>query len=275
MKITVIGAGNVGATTAERIAYSELAHEVVLLDIAEGIPQGKGLDMYEAMPVVASDTRVTGTNNYQDTAGSNFVIITAGLARKPGMSRDDLLAANAKIVGSCAAQAVAYSPNAFYIVVSNPLDVMTYVTLQKTGLPRNKVIGMAGVLDTARYRTFISMELNVSVEDVQALSLRYPDCYFEQVEPNNVNGAGFEGKGSYDRVIAEGMSERINKDSTPRLMAMLKEGGVLRASMAEGKLVHGRPTRLDVLVEAGNVVLKPKFADRKVDVMIAIKPWKK
>ncbi len=114
-----------------------------------------------------------------------------------------------------------------------------------------------------------------ATEDVQALSLRYPDCYFEQVEPNNVNGAGFEGKGSYDRVIAEGMSERINKDSTPRLMAMLKEGGVLRASMAEGKLVHGRPTRLDVLVEAGNVVLKPKFADRKVDVMIAIKPWKK
>lgn len=171
MKITVIGAGNVGATVAERIAYSELAHHVVLLDIAEGIPQGKGLDMYEAMPVVASDTRVTGTNNYEDTAGSDFVIITAGLARKPGMSRDDLLAANAKIVGSCAAQAVAHSPNAFYIVVSNPLDVMTYVTLQKTGLPRNKVIGMAGVLDTARYRTFISMELGVSVEDIQALIL--------------------------------------------------------------------------------------------------------
>lgn len=114
-----------------------------------------------------------------------------------------------------------------------------------------------------------------ATEDVQALSLRYPDCYFEQVNPNDVNSPGFEGKGSYDRVIAEGMSDRINKDSTPRLMAMLKEGGVLRASMAEGKLVHGRPTRLDVLVEAGNVVLKPKFADRKVDVMIAIKPWKK
>lgn len=114
-----------------------------------------------------------------------------------------------------------------------------------------------------------------TTEDVQALSLRYPDCFFEQVDPNMVNSAGFEGKGSYDRVIAEGMSERINKDSTPRLMAMLKEGGVLRASMAEGKLVHGRSKRLDVLVEAGNVVLKPKFADRKIDVMIAIKPWKK
>jgi malate dehydrogenase len=171
MKMTVIGAGNVGATTAERIAYSELAHEVVLLDIAEGVPQGKGLDMFEAMPVLASDTRVRGTNNYEDTADSNFVIITAGLARKPGMSRDDLLAANAKIVGSCAEQAFKYSPNAFYIIVSNPLDVMTHVVLQKTGLPRNRVLGMAGVLDTARYRTFIAMELNVSVEDIQAFVL--------------------------------------------------------------------------------------------------------
>jgi malate dehydrogenase len=139
MKMTVIGAGNVGATTAQRIADKELAHEVVLVDIAEGIPQGKGLDMFESMPVEASDSRIIGTNTYEETAGSDFVIITAGLARKPGMSRDDLLAANAKIVGSCAENAFKYSPNAFYIIVSNPLDVMTYVTLQKTGLPRNKV----------------------------------------------------------------------------------------------------------------------------------------
>lgn len=171
MKMTVIGAGNVGATTAQRIADKELAHEVVLVDIAEGIPQGKGLDMFESMPVEASDSRIIGTNGYEETAGSDFVIITAGLARKPGMSRDDLLAANAKIVGSCAANAFKYSPNAYYIIVSNPLDVMTYVTLQKTGLPRNKVLGMAGVLDTARYRTFIAMELNVSVEDIQAFVL--------------------------------------------------------------------------------------------------------
>ncbi len=171
MKMTVIGAGNVGATTAQRIADKELAHEVVLVDIAEGIPQGKGLDMFESMPVEASDSRIIGTNTYEETAGSDFVIITAGLARKPGMSRDDLLAANAKIVGSCAENAFKYSPNAFYIIVSNPLDVMTYVTLQKTGLPRNKVLGMAGVLDTARYRTFIAMELNVSVEDIQAFVL--------------------------------------------------------------------------------------------------------
>lgn len=171
MKMTVIGAGNVGATTAQRIADKELAHEVVLVDIAEGIPQGKGLDMFESMPVEASDSRIIGTNTYEETAGSDFVIITAGLARKPGMSRDDLLAANAKIVGSCAENAFKYSPNAFYIIVSNPLDVMTYVTLQKTGLPRNKVLGMAGGLDTARYRTFIAMELNVSVEDIQAFVL--------------------------------------------------------------------------------------------------------
>ena len=171
MKMTVIGAGNVGATTAQRLADKQLATEVVLLDIAEGIPQGKGLDMFESMPVEASDCRILGTNSYEDTIDSGIVIITAGLARKPGMSRDDLLAANAKIVGSCAEQAVKYSPNAFYIIVSNPLDVMTFVALQKTGLPRNKVLGMAGVLDTARYRTFLSMELNVSVEDIQAFVL--------------------------------------------------------------------------------------------------------
>ena len=155
MKMTVIGAGNVGATTAQRLADKQLATEVVLLDIAEGIPQGKGLDMFESMPVEASDCRILGTNSYEDTIDSGIVIITA----------------NAKIVGSCAEQAVKYSPNAFYIIVSNPLDVMTFVALQKTGLPRNKVLGMAGVLDTARYRTFLSMELNVSVEDIQAFVL--------------------------------------------------------------------------------------------------------
>lgn len=171
MKITVIGAGNVGATTAQRIAYQELAQEVVLVDVAEGIPQGKALDMYETMPVVGSDTRLIGTNTYEETANSDIVIITAGLARKPGMSRDDLLATNAKIVKSCAEQAVAVSPNAFFIIVSNPLDVMTYVALKATGLPKNKVIGMAGVLDAARYRAFISMELNVSVEDINAFVL--------------------------------------------------------------------------------------------------------
>ncbi len=171
MKITVIGAGNVGATTAQRIADKELAEECVLVDIMEGIPQGKGLDMWESAPVSGSDTRITGTNGYEETEGSDIVVITAGLARKPGMSRDDLLAKNADIVGSCAEQAIKQSPNAIFIVVSNPLDVMTYVTMKRTGLPRNRVLGMAGVLDSARFRSFVAMELNVSVEDVSAFVL--------------------------------------------------------------------------------------------------------
>ncbi len=171
MKITVIGAGNVGATTAQRIADKELAEVCVLVDIMEGIPQGKGLDMWESAPVSGSDTRMIGTNGYEETAGSDIVVITAGLARKPGMSRDDLLAKNAEIVGSCAESAIKQSPNAIFIVVSNPLDVMTYVTMKRTGLPRNRVLGMAGVLDSARFRSFVAMELNVSVEDVSAFVL--------------------------------------------------------------------------------------------------------
>ena len=171
MKITVIGAGNVGATTAQRIADKELAEQVILVDVVEGIPQGKGLDMWEAAPVELTDSMVIGTNGYEETSGSDIVVITAGLARKPGMSRDDLLMKNADIVGSCAEQAVKKSPNAIFILVSNPLDVMTYVAMKKTGLPRERVIGMAGVLDSARFRSFIAMELNVSVEDVTAFVL--------------------------------------------------------------------------------------------------------
>lgn len=171
MKITVIGAGNVGATTAQRIADKELAEQVILVDVVEGVPQGKGLDMWEAAPVEMTDSMVIGTNGYDETAGSEIVVITAGLARKPGMSRDDLLMKNAEIVGSCAEQAVKKSPNAIFILVSNPLDVMTYVAMKKTGLPRERVIGMAGVLDSARFRSFIAMELNVSVEDVTAFVL--------------------------------------------------------------------------------------------------------
>ncbi|HEX5315809.1 MAG TPA: malate dehydrogenase [Candidatus Kapabacteria bacterium] len=171
MKITVIGAGNVGATTAQRIADKELAEEVVLVDVVDGIPQGKGLDMWESAPVEGTDTRITGTNGYDETANSDIVIITAGLARKPGMSRDDLLAKNADIVGSCAESAVKKSPNAIFIIVSNPLDVMTYVTMKRAGLKRERVLGMAGVLDSARFRSFVALELNVSVEDVSAFVL--------------------------------------------------------------------------------------------------------
>ncbi len=171
MKITVIGAGNVGATTAQLLANAELANEIYLVDILEGIPEGKALDMYESMPIIGSDTKVFGTNSYELTKDSDIIIQTAGLARKPGMSRDDLLVKNAEIVSSCIEQAFKYSPNAYYLIVSNPLDVMTYVAMQVTKLPRQKVFGMAGILDTARYRAFISMELGVSMQDIQALIL--------------------------------------------------------------------------------------------------------
>jgi malate dehydrogenase len=171
MKITVVGAGNVGATAAQRLADKELANEVVLVDIIEGMPQGKGLDMSEAGPVEGSDSRVIGTNSYDATANSDIVVITAGIARKPGMSRDDLQSTNAGIVKAVTEQVAARSPKAILIVVSNPLDVMTYVALKVSGFDRHRVIGMAGVLDSARFRTFVSMELNVSVEDISAFVL--------------------------------------------------------------------------------------------------------
>jgi malate dehydrogenase len=170
-KITVVGAGNVGATAAQRIAEKELARTVVMVDVAEGIPQGKGLDQWESAPIEMFDSRVVGSNGYDESAGSDIVVITAGIARKPGMSRDDLLNTNAGIVKSVAEQVAKTSPNAIIIVVSNPLDVMCYVAMKASGFPRERVIGMAGVLDTARYRSFLAMELDVSVRDIQAMVL--------------------------------------------------------------------------------------------------------
>lgn len=171
MKITVIGAGNVGATVAQLLANQELANEIILIDILEGIPEGKALDMYESMPILECDSKIYGTNDYEKTKDSDIIIQTAGLARKPGMTRDDLLVKNAEIVTSCISNAFKYSPNAYYIIVSNPLDVMTYIAQKVTNLPRNKVFGMAGILDTARYRSFISMEIGVSMQDIQGLIL--------------------------------------------------------------------------------------------------------
>ncbi|MFW5951401.1 MAG: malate dehydrogenase [Gemmatimonadota bacterium] len=170
-KITVVGAGHVGATAAQGIARRHLAREVVMVDIAEGIPQGKGLDMYESAPIEGWDTRVTGSNGYDETAGSEIVVITAGLARKPGMSRDDLLQKNAEIVREVSQNVKETSPEAIIIMVSNPLDIMSYVAKETTGFPKERVVGMAGVLDTARFRTFLAMEMDVSVEDIQALVL--------------------------------------------------------------------------------------------------------
>jgi malate dehydrogenase len=169
--ITVVGAGNVGATTAQRVAEKELSRRVVLVDIVEGVPQGKGLDQWQTAPIEGFDSRVIGTNGYEETAGSEIVIITAGIARKPGMSRDDLMNTNAGIVKAVSEQVARTSPNAIVIVVSNPLDVMCYVAKQVTGFPRERVIGMAGVLDSARYRAFLAEALDVSVRDIQAMVL--------------------------------------------------------------------------------------------------------
>jgi len=171
-KISIIGAGNIGATTALWCAAAELG-DIVLLDIpaTEGMPKGKALDLMQASPIVGFDANITGTTSYEDTKDSDVVVITAGIARKPGMSRDDLLGTNAKIVGSVAAEIKKSSPNAIVIVVSNPLDAMVQHAFQVTGFAPNKVFGQAGVLDTARYRTFLAMELGVSVEDIQAMLL--------------------------------------------------------------------------------------------------------
>jgi malate dehydrogenase len=169
-KISIVGAGNVGATTAHWCAAAELG-DIVLLDIPQvgDMPKGKALDLMQASPIMGFDARIVGTSDYADTAGSQVVVITAGIARKPGMSRDDLLGTNAKIVGSVAAEIKATSPQAILIVVSNPLDAMVQRVLQVSGFPSKRVLGQAGVLDTARYRTFLAMELGVSVEDISAL----------------------------------------------------------------------------------------------------------
>src|SRR5438105_859456 len=170
-KITVVGAGNVGATAAQRLAEQELARRVVLVDVIEGVPQGKALDQWESAPIEGFDTRVIGANDYAPAAGSELVVVTAGIARKPGMSRDDLVRTNADIVKQVSQQIKQHCPQAIVVVVSNPLDVMCWVTKQVTGFARERVIGMAGVLDTARYRAFLAEALDVSVEDIQAMVL--------------------------------------------------------------------------------------------------------
>jgi len=170
MKVTVVGAGNVGATCADVLAYREVANEVVLVDIKEGVAEGKALDIWQKAPINLYDTRTIGsTNDYAKTAGSDVVVITSGLPRKPGMSRDDLISTNAGIVKSVTESVVKYSPDAVIIIVSNPLDVMTYQAHMSSKFPRNRVIGMAGILDTARYRAFLAEELNVSPKDIQAV----------------------------------------------------------------------------------------------------------
>jgi malate dehydrogenase len=172
MKVTVVGAGNVGSTCADTLAYREVVNEVILLDIKEGIAEGKALDMWQKAPIIGYDTRTVGvTNDYARTADSDVVVITSGLPRKPGMTRDDLIQINAGIVKSVTENIVKYSPNAIIIVVSNPLDVMTYQAHLASGLPRTRIMGMAGILDTARYRAFLSDALNISQKEIQGMLL--------------------------------------------------------------------------------------------------------
>lgn len=211
-KITVVGAGNVGATTAQRLAEKELARHVVMVDVAEGIPQGKGLDQWESAPIEGFDSRVIGTNSYDETAESDIVVITAGIARKPGMSRDDLLNTNAGIVKQVSEQVKATSPNAIIIMVSNPLDVMCYVALKVTGFPRERVLGMAGVLDTARYRSFLAEAADVSVRDIQAMVLGgHGDTMVPLISYTSVSGIP--------------ITQLVPKDKLDAIVARTRSGG--------------------------------------------------
>ena len=210
-KVTIVGSGNVGATAAHWIAAKELA-DVVLIDIIEGVPQGKGLDLMEAMPIEKRDSRVTGTNDYADTAKSDIVVITAGIPRKPGMSRDDLLNTNYKIMADVVGKVVANSPDCILIVVSNPLDAMAQAAYKISKFPRARVIGMAGVLDSARFRTFIAEELKVSVENVTAFVL-------------GGHGDTMVPLARYSTVAGIPITELMTKETIERLVQRTRDGG--------------------------------------------------
>jgi malate dehydrogenase len=228
-KVTVIGAGNVGATTALRI--SQLGYtDVVLVDVVEDLPQGKSLDMLEAGPVLGTDSNITGSNGYEESADSDVVVITAGIARRPGMSRDDLLLTNMKITSSVTEQVVKYSPNCIIIAVTNPLDAMVQNVFETSGFPRNRVFGMAGILDTARFRTFIAQELDVSVEDVQALVLGgHGDDMVPLVRYTSVGGIPLS------ELMAEEKVEELvrrTRGGGGEIVALLKEGSAFYAPSA-------------------------------------------
>jgi malate dehydrogenase len=229
-RITVVGAGNVGATAAQRIAEKELAREVVLVDIVEGIPQGKGLDQWESAPIEGFDTRIVGSNDYDATEGSELFVVTAGVPRKPGMSRDDLVQTNARIVTDVSREIKRVSPNAIVIVVSNPLDVMCWVAKEVTGFPRERVIGMAGVLDTARYRSFLAESLDVSVEDIQAMVLGgHGDTMVPLVSYTSVSGIPVTQL--LDRKTLDAIVDRTRKGGA-EMVALLKTGSAYYAPSA-------------------------------------------
>lgn len=225
-KVSIIGAGMTGSTTAHWLAEREIA-DLVLADIIEGMPQGKALDLQEAMPVIGKDVKIVGTNNYEETAGSDIVVITAGLPRKPGMSRDDLLTANADIVGKAAAATVKYSPDAIYIILTNPLDAMAYHALRVTGLPAERVIGQAGILDSSRMRAFVSAELGVSVENVFCYVLGgHGDEMVPLIHLSNVAGIPLDEILPSDRLNA--IVERTRKGGG-EIVSLLKTGSAYYA----------------------------------------------
>jgi malate dehydrogenase len=225
-KVTVVGAGNVGATAAQRLAEKQLC-DVVLVDIVEGVPQGKALDLSEAAPIEKHDSHLTGANSYEETAGSDIVIITAGIPRKPGMSRDDLISTNAGIVKAVTKEVATRSPEAILIIVSNPLDAMCHVALDASGFPRERVIGMAGVLDSARFRAFISMELNVSVENTHAFVLGgHGDTMVPLPRFSTVAGIPITELMAQDRIDA--LVERT-RNGGAEIVALLKTGSAYYA----------------------------------------------
>ena len=229
-RISVVGAGHVGATCSQLLAQKELAQEVILLDIVEGIPQGKGLDQWESAPIEGFDSRVIGANSYEVAEGSEVFIVTAGIARKPGMSRDDLLKTNAGVMSSVSDEIKRVAPDSIVIVVTNPLDVMAQVVLEETGFPRERVIGMAGVLDTARYRSFIAMELGVSIEDIQALGLGgHGDTMVPLATYTSVSGIPLTQLLPQDRIDA--LVERTRKGGG-EIVSYLKTGSAYYAPAA-------------------------------------------
>ncbi len=241
-KVTIVGSGNVGATAAHWIASKELA-DVVLIDIMEGIPQGKGLDLLEAMPIEKRDSRIIGTQDYTDTADSNIVVVTAGIPRKPGMSRDDLLNTNLKIMKDVVSKAVQFSPDCILIIVSNPLDAMAQAAYKMSGFPRERVIGMAGVLDSARFRTFIATQLDVSVENVTAFVL-------------GGHGDSMVPLPRYSTVAGIPITELMDSQTIERLVQRTRDGGAeIVKYLKTGSAYYAPSAAVTEMVEA---ILKDK-----------------
>jgi malate dehydrogenase len=229
-KVAVVGAGNVGATAAQRLAEKHLARTVVMIDVVEGVPQGKALDQWQSGPIEGFDARVTGVNGYDEAAGAEVFVVTAGIARKPGMSRDDLVKTNAGIVRSVAKEIARVAPKAIIVVVSNPLDVMCYVAMRASGFPRERVIGMAGVLDTARYRMFLGEAMDVSVEDIQAMVLGgHGDTMVPLVSYTTVSGIPVSQLIAADKLAA--IVDRT-RNGGAEIVAFLKTGSAYYAPSA-------------------------------------------